>query len=67
VCLPSAVLAVVVRLPEYARLWFDATLPTWLTYRASEPQEYGLAFFLLIYLWSLYFRLRAQPSQPLQR
>lgn len=59
VCLPAAVLAVLVRLPEYAHQWFDAALPSWLTFRASEPQEYGFALFLLIYLWSLYSRLRA--------
>ncbi len=66
VCLPAAVLAVVVRIPEYARLWFDAELPLWLVFRASEPQEYGFALFLLIYLWSLYLRLRARRLQTLQ-
>ena len=66
VCLPAAVLAVVVRFPEYARLWFDTALPHLLVFRASEPQEYGFALFLLIYLWSLYLRLRARTRQTLQ-
>ena len=64
VCLPAAALSVLVRLPEYARLWFDAAPPSWLTFRASEPQEYGFALFLLVYLWSLYLRLRTRAFQP---
>ena len=63
VCLPAALLAVVVRLPEYARLWFDTTLHSWLVFRANEPQEFGFALFLLIYLWSLRCRLNGRASR----
>ena len=70
VCMPAAMLAILVRLPEYARAWLDASLPPWLAFRASEPQEYCFALFLLVYTWSLYLRLRehgAQPIQPIHR
>ena len=63
VCLPAAALAVLVRLPEYGRQWFEATILSWLAFRASEPQELAFALFLLIYLCSLYFRLRAPGRQ----
>lgn len=54
--LPTAILAIVVRLPERIKSLFDIEqLP--LELRFSEPQEYYFALFLLIYLLSIRKRL----------
>jgi hypothetical protein len=48
-CFPTAVLAILVRLPERIKSLFDIEqLP--LELRFSEPQEYYFALFLLLYL-----------------
>lgn len=53
--LPTALLAILVRLPERMKSLFDLEqLP--LELRFSEPQEYYFALFLLIYLASVYRR-----------
>jgi len=55
--LPTAFLAIIVRLPERIKSLFDIEqLP--LELRFSEPQEYYFALFLLIYLASIDRRLR---------
>ena len=55
-CMPAAVLAVVVRLPERIKDLFQIeALPLELRY--SEPQEYYFALFLMLYLASLYVRV----------
>jgi len=55
--LPTAALAILVRLPERIKSLFDiAQLP--LELRFSEPQEYYFALFLLLYLLSIDRRLR---------
>ena len=54
-CVPAAVLAIVVRLPERLKDLFQIeALPFELRY--SEPQEYYFALFLMLYLASLYSR-----------
>lgn len=51
-CLPTAVLAILVRLPERLKDVFDLeALPYEIRY--SEPQEYYFALFLLLYLLAL--------------
>lgn len=51
-CLPTALLAILVRLPERLKDVFDiASLPYEIRY--SEPQEYYFALFLLLYLAAL--------------
>jgi hypothetical protein len=55
--LPTALLAIIVRLPERVKSWAGIEqLP--LELRFSEPQEYYFALFLLIYLASIGRRLR---------
>ncbi len=55
--LPTALLAILVRLPERIKSLFDIEqLP--LELRFSEPQEYYFALFLLLYLASIDRRLR---------
>lgn len=57
-CAPTAVLAIVVRLPERMKDLFQIeALPFELRY--SEPQEYYFALFLMLYLASLSARVRA--------
>ena len=56
-CLPTALLAILVRLPERLKDVFDiASLPYEIRY--SEPQEYYFALFLLLYLAALRRRVR---------
>ena len=58
-CLPTAVLAILIRLPERMKPLFGLeSLP--FEIRFSEPQEYYFAMFLMIYLASVYWRLRDQ-------
>jgi len=55
--LPTALLAIIVRLPERIKSLFEIEqLP--LEFRFSEPQEYYFALFLLIYLASVHRRLK---------
>jgi len=55
-CLPTAFLAIIVRLPERIKSIFEIEqLP--LELRFSEPQEYYFALFLLIYLASVRKRM----------
>ena len=58
VCLPSAVLAILVRLPERFKEWFDLG-PLPLELRYSEPQEYYFGLFLALYMAAYWARLRA--------
>ncbi|MDA0821282.1 MAG: hypothetical protein O3C28_02530 [Proteobacteria bacterium] len=56
--LPTALLAILIRLPERIKSLFDiAQLP--LELRFSEPQEYYFALFLAIYLGSVYKRMKS--------
>jgi hypothetical protein len=56
-CLPTAVLAIAVKLPErYKKLAGIESLP--FEIRWSEPQEYYFALFLLLYLLAARARLR---------
>jgi len=60
---PTAILAILVRLPERIKSLFGIEqLP--LELRFSEPQEYYFALFLLIYLASIRKRLSASASSP---
>jgi hypothetical protein len=57
VALPTALLAIVIRLPERIKTLFDLDrVPFEIRY--SETQEYYFALFLLIYLASIGYRLR---------
>lgn len=62
VVLPSALLAVLTRLPERLADWLDLSVPSQLAVRHSEIQEFFLALFLTLYLSSLYLRLRRARS-----
>ncbi|MFT4564665.1 MAG: hypothetical protein ACI9BW_004435 [Gammaproteobacteria bacterium] len=56
--LPTAALAILIRLPERIKSLFDIEqLP--LELRFSEPQEYYFALFLAIYLGSVYRRVKS--------
>jgi hypothetical protein len=58
-CVPSAVLAIAISLPErYRKIVGPDSLP--FEIRWSEPQEYYFALFLLIYLLAMRARLRAR-------
>ena len=60
-CVPSAVLAIAIKLPErYKRIVGLDVLP--FEIRWSEPQEYYFALFLLIYLLVIRARLRARAA-----
>ena len=57
-CLPAAVLAILIRLPERLKDLFSLpSLPYELRY--SEPQEYYFALFLMLYLMALSSRVGA--------
>jgi len=61
-CLPTALLAIAIRLPErYKKVTGIDSLP--LEIRWSEPQEYYFALFLLIYLLAVRQRLRHDVPQ----
>ena len=71
VCFPIAVLAVLVRLPDrlrkYAGIQPDDDFFAFIfETRMSEPQELFFAYFLMIYLLSLWIRLRTSMSRRLQ-
>jgi hypothetical protein len=58
-CLPTAVLAIAIKLPERYKRWVGLdVLP--FEIRWSEPQEYYFALFLLIYLLAIRARLSAR-------
>jgi hypothetical protein len=56
-CFPTAVLAILVRLPERLKTLFDVE-SLGFELRFSEPQEYYFALFLALYLASIRRRLR---------
>ncbi len=60
VCLPAALLAILIRIPDRLESWFGIG-PLPLAIRYSEPQEYYFAVFLSIYLCSVWFRARQLP------
>ena len=56
-CLVTAALAIVIRLPERVKDILDLeTIPFEIRY--SEPQEYYFAMFLMIYMMSLFYRVK---------
>lgn len=57
VCLPSALLAILVRMPDRLDKWFGIG-PLPFAIRWSEPQEYYFALFLFLYLLSIWYRVR---------
>lgn len=61
-CLPTAILAIVIKLPERYR---DVAGPGALPFeiRWSEPQEYYFALFLLLYLMALHARIQGWPER----
>jgi len=65
VCVPSAALAIAVRVPERLKSALNIeALP--LEIRYSESQEYYFALFLAMYLASIWMRLRATPEVTLK-
>lgn len=59
-CLPTAILAILIRVPPRLKDLFDlSALPYEI--RFSEPQEYYFAVFLMLYLASLYVRTGLAP------
>lgn len=62
-CLPTAAIAIAVRLPPRIKDWLELpVLPYEIRY--SEPQEYYFALFLVLYLASLSIRVRGAPGVP---
>lgn len=57
ICLPSALLAILVRMPDRLEDWFGIG-PLPFAIRWSEPQEYYFALFLCLYLLSIGYRVR---------
>ena len=57
VVLPTALIVLAIRLPERFARGFDWVLPPPLDIRASEVQEFYIAWFLLLYLRSIARRL----------
>ena len=61
VCLPTAILAICIRLPQrYKNLAHLQSLP--IEIRWSEPQEYYFALFMLLYLLVVRARIRARTT-----
>ncbi len=58
IVLPTALLAILIKLPERFNDWFGIEPPPPLDIRLSETQEYYFALFLCLYLCSIYVRLR---------
>ena len=58
IVLPTALLAILVKLPERLKDWFDIPFVPPLDIRHSETQEFYFALFLSLYLCSVYARLR---------
>lgn len=58
VTLPTALLAILVNLPDRLNDWFGMPLPPPLDIRLSETQEFYFALFLGLYLCSIFVRLR---------
>ncbi|MGH8582849.1 MAG: hypothetical protein ACREWG_08685 [Gammaproteobacteria bacterium] len=57
VCVPAALLATLIRIPDRLEDWFGiGPLPYAIRY--SEPQEYYFAVFLSVYLLTIWLRLR---------
>jgi hypothetical protein len=63
-CLPSALLAVTVTLPEKLFEALERPVPYLLEISAGETKEYGLALFLLVYLLGLARALAADQGGP---
>jgi len=57
VCLPAAILAILVKVPERLRDFFDYRLFE-NNVRYSELQEFYIALFLSLYIYSFYVRLK---------
>ncbi len=55
--LPTAILATIIVLPQRFEKWFGWPIPWPLDIRASETQEFYIAVFLALYLWSFQRRL----------
>ncbi len=62
-CLPTAVLAIGIRMPERFKTILDLEALSF-DLRWSEPQEYYFALFLMLYLASLKARLRVATDGP---
>ncbi len=59
ICVPTALLAGLIKLPGRIAQMMDTDPPFPFAIRASETQEFLIALFLLLYLASIYRRLRA--------
>jgi hypothetical protein len=59
VCLPTAVLSVVIGLPRKLSKGLDVELPSALVYQGGEFKEYFFGLFLMLYLLSLSRRARS--------
>jgi hypothetical protein len=54
-----AVLTIAVTMPERLWQWFGIELnPDWQTIRFSELQEFCFAYYMLLYMWFLYRRIK---------
>ena len=66
-CLPAAVCAIVLRLPDRFEKFVDKfETPFLADLRLSEPQELMFGYFLMLFLMSFAVRLRALELQPAQ-
>lgn len=59
----TAVLVVLVKLPEKLNDWFDVPRPPPLDMRVSETQEFYFGLFLSLYLASIYLRLKPHKTK----
>jgi hypothetical protein len=63
ICLPTAVIGLLIKNTERLRQAFDLTLPAPFDIRFSEPQEYYFGLFFFLYMYSLFKRIgRETPS-----
>ncbi|MEM7306238.1 MAG: hypothetical protein AAF682_06190 [Planctomycetota bacterium] len=63
ICLPTAIAAIVMRVPDRIEKWFgDFEHPVLADLRLSEPQELLFGYFLMLFLLSFHVRLRAQEA-----
>jgi hypothetical protein len=63
IVVPTACLAVLIRIPDYLGEAFATLAPYLLVFRYAEYQEYFYALFLLLYLGSFHVRLKRVAAQ----
>lgn len=62
VCVPAALLALLVRNIEKLAIWIGQPWRNWFDLQAGEFKEYFLAYLLMVYAASLWWRTRSAPA-----